>query len=839
MTAPTVKMAGREAFFTALFRGLDHRAVRYCVLHSYDDVAHRTEGDVDLAVHPSDMRRLLAVFATLAQAGYPLVQGLNYAVGACYFVFGWMDGTEIRTVEVDVMYEHRRRGLYLGASSELVARRRRCGEIWIPGATDEFAYLLAKKALKGSVPEHQRSRLQCLAAEVGSVQARQVAARLFGESRAPEVVRAIVGGNAASLIPRLGRTLWWTTFRRHPLQCLRGWTGEVARMWRRWLRPSGLFLAVLGPDGAGKSTLIEHLLPQAGGAFRHRHEFHWRPHLLWSRSTPAPPNPHQSSPRGSAGSVAALLCLMLDYWFGYLFVIRPRLVRSGWVIFDRYLDDLLADPSRYRYGGPMGLPRLLRKLSPRPDMVLVLDAPERTIASRKQELTVDEIRDQRKVYRNLADGDGRFVMLNAAASAETVCAQAGQTACDLMAHRFQRRFGFVPLGSSNPVDRVIERSFGAAGAFSLAETQDPLRWMGTPGKRPNKDGDLRQFAVVPSPGAPRWLLPGQSRATAVRSLREIYSPYAWKGIAGKAALEAFVRVGGRRWRQADIFVPRGVEQPLEDLVRECTGERRPVFAVVIGNSPRYPKATIQVMRDSGEVLGYFKLPLTDAAAERVRHEISILRQLAGWSQLRTCVPSVLYADEVSDMPLLFRSPLPGRRGPLRFGSAHETFLRTLRNRSTTIVSSARLVADLSRRWNAVCPVLNAEQQEIGCSVLENLRQDLGDHEVPCCLNHGDFAPWNTRLVDGSLAVFDWESATWGKPLLWDRFHFELQACIELHRPLRVAGLLQEALEEDASAGRSLLLMYLLDSTCSLLTEGGRPGDAHISRRLQMVATIAA
>jgi thymidylate kinase len=165
----------------------------------------------------------------------------------------------------------------------------------------------------------------------------------------------------------------------------------------------GLLVVVLGPDGSGKSTLIKHLVETTRHAFRGNLLFHWRPGLLWQRrQTSDCTDPHGRAPHSAFWSVARVLSHLFDYWAGYLFQIRKALASSRLVIFDRYYYDLLVDARRYRYGGPRWLITALKPLVPKPDLVLILDAPEHTLLSRKQEVELSEMRRQRNEYRKLA-----------------------------------------------------------------------------------------------------------------------------------------------------------------------------------------------------------------------------------------------------------------------------------------------------------------------------------------------------------------------------------------------------------------------------------------------------
>ena len=57
------------------------------------------------------------------------------------------------------------------------------------------------------------------------------------------------------------------------------------------------------------------------------------------------------------------------------------------MLFDRYHGDLLVDPRRYRYGGPMSLARLIVRFMPQPDLVFFLDATPEILLARKQEVS--------------------------------------------------------------------------------------------------------------------------------------------------------------------------------------------------------------------------------------------------------------------------------------------------------------------------------------------------------------------------------------------------------------------------------------------------------------------
>jgi thymidylate kinase len=441
IVSPSTRLRNQADFLQTFFELLETQRVRYCVLHSYENLPHEVLSDLDIAVHPDDRPRLAVVFRGLVENGYRPIQCLNYAVGSFYFVFSWFEGSALQTVAVDVAFEHRRNGLILSAGEDLVHGRRKLELVWAPRPAMEFQYLLEKKTLKGSVPAHQAERLKELVEELGRFEAEAIASHLFGDPMASAVIDACIKQRLPALLPRLRKRLWLTAVRRNPLNPIRNLAFDTARRVCRWFAPTGIFMVILGPDGVGKSTLVGGVIEQLGPAFRRHRVFHWRPMLIAPQDETGilTTDPHAVSPRGQLGSALRLLGFFADYWLGYLVITRRLVARSGLVVFDRYFNDILIDSRRYRYGGPAWLPRLLAPLVPPPDLLLlVLDADEEVILSRKREIDPSELRRLRAAYQQLSASSGAG-LIRTDNGVDRSLEEASRTIADYMFQRFVRR----------------------------------------------------------------------------------------------------------------------------------------------------------------------------------------------------------------------------------------------------------------------------------------------------------------------------------------------------------------------------------------------------------------
>lgn len=181
----------------------------------------------------------------------------------------------------------------------------------------------------------------------------------------------------------------------------------------------GAFVVVCGPDGSGKTSLARELLGRVG----HRGKYF---HFI-----PSPPNHLDNCPPEVATSVeknrtrgsrlVGFLRIVWNLgraWTAYLMAIRPALQGGFLVVGDRWLYGYTAQPMALKFYGPEWVARLVLRVMPQPDLVVVLEAPSEVIYERKSELSLDEIDGERRQWSQVF---GRKITLDARRTIAELC----------------------------------------------------------------------------------------------------------------------------------------------------------------------------------------------------------------------------------------------------------------------------------------------------------------------------------------------------------------------------------------------------------------------------------
>jgi len=329
----------------------------------------------------------------------------------------------------------------VGLSINTLLRSRRLDEsgFFVPSPEKAFIFFLVKKIDKENLGSRHVEYLSNLFME-DTEGIRQAVNELWPSDYANRLIEAAESG-CWDPVMSIKRDLR-IQLRKKSSFCGRRVIWFVKRLFSRSISPSGLHIAFLGPDGSGKTSIMKIALPLLARVFFSTTYIHFRffpgRNKKESRSVN---DPHGQVSWSLPVSVAKIFYYWFDYFVGWLLVVWPKRVRSQLIIFNRYYHDILVDPKRYRYGGPIWLARWVGKLIPKPDIWILLDAPPEVLQERKQEVPFEETVRQRKEYLKLVKGMENGIVIDASKSLDEVVGDVNRAIVDFMAQRTEKRFG--------------------------------------------------------------------------------------------------------------------------------------------------------------------------------------------------------------------------------------------------------------------------------------------------------------------------------------------------------------------------------------------------------------
>ena len=444
-----------EELFRDVVVALQRANHRFCVSHGYKGYPKHIGSDVDvISENPAQVPRILSerMVATV-------VRVLEGDKAAAYILYRQCSGTPVFLI-LDVSAGCRHEGYVYFEGDEILKTSRSFKFFEVPSPELEFTCYLITKLMKGSLDESQGRRLSELYGENPTACNLQLA-RFFPGAESNLVAAAARSGEWEPVrrqIEHLRRATLDKAGHEQPLGTLRHRLGKARGKLGSILRPAGLMVAFLGPDGSGKSTVMSRVERDLAPAFLGSTKlYHKRPlasAFRWTKRHRTQPRPgvpapgdgatphaqHARPPRGLVVSLAKLGFWWIDYTvLGYLGDVLPRLMRSTLLMFDRYYDDLLVYPKNYRYGGPLWLARFVGRFVPRPHLVILLDAPPEVIQARKREVPFEETARQRETYLKTVGGLSNGHVIDASKPLDEVVAEAERIILGYMADRTARR----------------------------------------------------------------------------------------------------------------------------------------------------------------------------------------------------------------------------------------------------------------------------------------------------------------------------------------------------------------------------------------------------------------
>lgn len=397
--------------------GFLNEQAEYAVLRNYEGLPDRNESrDIDIIITKASLRKVLRPLVKLIdESGWKVVTYLD-SDRLTTLVCGRCDETGTQLVQWDFFVNTSVWGLELMSAEEFLANRQWNGFLWYVGKECQFLdKYLYDRTVGAAYPEKYKAIREAAEHEP---MVEQKLLSVFGRKMVSEC-DAVKGRGLLKAVVRYNM--------KQPVSCLTSVSYFLYTFIRNYLcSNTGFSIGFTGPDGAGKTTVIETVLNEFGEVFvKANAYYHFRPTLFGNLSEVAHKagvkttvdrdydRPHRSEKKGVISSFCRLMYYSIDYIVGYWLKVKTQTRITRLVIFDRYYTDIICDsrrssiylPVKFLYGfGKCLIPSL--------DYNILLTAPTEVILSRKSELNEEGICDIDSKIDYLAEKSGYYKIMN-------------------------------------------------------------------------------------------------------------------------------------------------------------------------------------------------------------------------------------------------------------------------------------------------------------------------------------------------------------------------------------------------------------------------------------------
>lgn len=374
-----------------------NRSAQYAVLRNYENLPDSNRSrDIDIIISEQSFKTIRQELVRLIdRSGWKIITYL-YSDRLTTFVCGVQQGNNTEVVQWDFFMHTSVFGIMLMDADEFLTRRKFNGFLYHVDDEGEF---LDKYLYNRAVGSRYPAKYKSLRQQVTDSDAvRSKLSQIYGVSSLAECDK--MPGKWLLL-----RALWYN-ITKHPF----GTAGRIIfflyTFIRNYIRSNtGFSIGFTGPDGAGKTTVINLLTERLSPVFAKAHRYyHFRPELFGNIGDVAQSaglkqdvdrkygSPHRGGKTGYVSSLFRLFYYSTDYLLGYFVKVKPVLRITRLVIFDRYYTDIICDSRRSRiflnykflyWFGRLFIPSL--------DYNILLTTDAETILTRKEELDRGEI----------------------------------------------------------------------------------------------------------------------------------------------------------------------------------------------------------------------------------------------------------------------------------------------------------------------------------------------------------------------------------------------------------------------------------------------------------------
>lgn len=374
-----------------------NKEANYAVLRNFEGLPDNNNSrDIDIIITRDSYKKVKEKLVTLIDSSGWKIVTKQYNDRKVSLVLAKIDEQDISIIEWEFFFEIMVWGIQLMTAEELLTDKKFNGLLYHVDTAGEFlCKYLYNRAVGCKYPEKYRATRE--AAEHLPVVEKKIK-ELFGCNSLAECDKE----SGKSLILK---ALWYN-FKTRTIDHIYSLLYFLYAYIKNYIIGVGFSIGFTGPDGSGKTTVIEMLLQRIAPVFGNAHKYyHFRPMLFGNLGEVAHSagikkevdrdfdKPHRGGKTGKINSLLRLAYYSIDYIIGYFLKIKTITRITRVVVFDRYFTDIICDSRRSRiYLSTKFLYTWKKLFIPSLNYNILLTANSNTILARKRELDEEGIK---------------------------------------------------------------------------------------------------------------------------------------------------------------------------------------------------------------------------------------------------------------------------------------------------------------------------------------------------------------------------------------------------------------------------------------------------------------
>lgn len=381
-------------------------STKYAVLRNFESLPHQAGRDIDIIIEREDFKKVRnRIVDIFSQHGFYLFQ--FYKGSEMHSMIFAGNQVPFRMISFDFLFSIYVKDTILLTSRDVLQNRLFNGDIYHVRKDMEYlAKYMYNKILKTPYPAKYRN-------------IEEEAYAMFGKE-IEHILSEVGFEHECSL-----RKIRHNQYRKHFLRMFMAQIRYLFATIRNFLFPQGISIGFTGPDGVGKTTVINQITEIFSELYQSIIVYHFRPAIFGNLGEVAHSagfkkevdrdfnKPHRGGKTGKVSSFIRLAYYSIDYIIGYFKKVLFATFRRKTIIFDRYYTDIICDGRRSRIHLPYKFLYAFGKcFIPSLDYNILLTASSETILARKKELDVEGIQAINEKIDYLAKKKGYKKVLN-------------------------------------------------------------------------------------------------------------------------------------------------------------------------------------------------------------------------------------------------------------------------------------------------------------------------------------------------------------------------------------------------------------------------------------------